>query len=551
MRELLLFDLKIFRFLSCGFHNNLLKYNHSKKQNAIRQIAVFSGINKEGEVRCGTIAFAARLPRHEHTNMDFDNKNQAGGINELPGVPYEDDSPEEIIIEEAESDVIETSFTAAQVPPAPRPVNIHSANEYIYNDGSVPEGSRQSKGGRIALTAIAAVLAVFVVSVTSISAYIAVTENRTQPDIEPSPNGSNLSMFPSQPPEGDKSPLPVTTAVTDGAVPTEDKSAEAHPENVSSQKSYPSLEQLAAPENAMALPDIYDKVSPSVVGVSCTLARSSATGTGIIISEDGYIITNAHVVEDALSIMIVDSRLNEYEAKVVGADSQTDLAVLKVEASGLTPCEFGKSGELRIGELAVVIGNPLGLDLYGTMTTGIISGLNRTITIGENKMTLIQTQASINKGNSGGPLINAYGQIIGITSAKVNSAYGEGLGFAIPIDEALPIVDDLMEHGYVTGRPMIGISGEDITYIMSLYYRLPQGVCVRFITPESGAEAAGIKAGDIIIGVNDSSISTMDELTEAKNQFSAGDTITLNIYRDGVSMNVVVVLSETTNGSSN
>ena len=173
------------------------------------------------------------------------------------------------------------------------------------------------------------------------------------------------------------------------------------------------------------------------------------------------------------------------------------MAVLKVEASGLTPCEFGKSGELRIGELAVVIGNPLGLDLYGTMTTGIISGLNRTITIGENKMTLIQTQASINKGNSGGPLINAYGQIIGITSAKVNSAYGEGLGFAIPIDEALPIVDDLMEHGYVTGRPMIGISGEDITYIMSLYYRLPQGVCVRFITPESGAEAAGIKAGDI------------------------------------------------------
>ena len=287
------------------------------------------------------------------------------------------------------------------------------------------------------------------------------------------------------------------------------------------------------------------------MGVSCTLARSSATGTGIIISEDGYIITNAHVVQDALSIMIVDSRLNEYEAKVVGADSQTDLAVLKVEASGLTPCEFGKSGELRIGELAVVIGNPLGLDLYGTMTTGIISGLNRTITIGENKMTLIQTQASINKGNSGGPLINAYGQIIGITSAKVNSAYGEGLGFAIPIDEALPIVDDLMEHGYVTGRPMIGISGEDITYIMSLYYRLPQGVCVRFITPESGAEAAGIKAGDIIIGVNDSSISTMDELTEAKNQFSAGDTITLNIYRDGVSMNVTVVLSETTNGSSN
>ncbi len=481
--------------------------------------------------------------------MDFDNKNQAGSTNDLPGVPYEDDSPEEIIIEEAESDVIETSFTAAEVPPAPRPVRIHSANEYIYNNGSEPESSRQSSGGRIALTAIAAVLAVFVVSVTSISAYIAVTENHSQPSSES--NGSNLSIFPSQPPESGKTPAPVTTAAADVIVPDAVNPVENRAENVSSQKSYPSLEQLAAPENAMALPDIYDKVSPSVVGVSCILARSSATGTGIIISEDGYIITNAHVVEDALSIMIVDNRLNEYEAKVVGADAQTDLAVLKVEATGLIPCEFGKSGELRIGELAVVIGNPLGLDLYGTMTTGIISGLNRTITIGENKMTLIQTQASINKGNSGGPLINAYGQIIGITSAKVNSAYGEGLGFAIPIDEALPIVDDLMEHGYVTGRPMIGISGEDITYIMSLYYRLPQGVCVRFITPESGAEAAGIKAGDIIIGINDSSISTMDELTEAKNQFSAGDTITLNVYRDGVSMNVEVVLGETTGGSAN
>lgn len=468
-------------------------------------------------------------------------------MNDLPGVPCENDSPEEIIIEESESGgVIETSFTAAEIPPVPRPVNIRSANEYIYNSGSEPENSRQSKGGKIALGVIAAALAVFVVSVTSISAYIAVAENRPQPD--PHNKGSSLSIFPSE--SGETKASDTNGSLSD-VLPNGNQQAEKPAANASLQKDYPSLEQLAAPEDAMGLPDIYDKVSPSVVGVSCTLARGSATGTGMIISENGYILTNAHVVEDAVNIMIVDNRLNEYEAKVVGADAQTDLAVLKVEASGFIPCEFGKSGELRIGELAVVIGNPLGLDLYGTMTTGIISGLNRTITIGENKMTLIQTQASINKGNSGGPLINAYGQIIGITSAKVNSAYGEGLGFAIPIDEALPIVDDLMIYGYVTGRPMIGISGEDITYIMSLYYRLPQGVCVRFITPESGAETAGIKAGDIIIGVNDSSISTMDELMAAKNQFSAGDTITLNIYRDGVNMNVNVVLGETTNGSSN
>ena len=189
--------------------------------------------------------------------MDFDNKNQAGGMNDLPGVPYEDDSPEEIIIEEAESDnVIETSFTAAEEPLAPRPVNIHSANEYIYNNSSEPESSHQSKGGKIALGVIAAVLAVFVVSVTSISAYIAVTENRTQPSRQP--NGSNLSMFPSKPSESGEVTTPAANDTKDDILPDENQPTENHPANVSSQRSYPSLEQLAAPEDAMGLPDIYE-----------------------------------------------------------------------------------------------------------------------------------------------------------------------------------------------------------------------------------------------------------------------------------------------------
>ena len=296
----------------------------------------------------------------------------------------------------------------------------------------------------------------------------------------------------------------------------------------------------------MPLTEIYEKVLPSVVGVSCTLRTGTATGTGIIISEDGYIITNAHVVEDAISVMIVDNDMNEYEAEIIGSDTQTDIAVLKIDKTGLTPCEFGRSGDVKIGELAVVIGNPLGFDLYGTMTDGIISGLNRTITIGDRTMTLIQTSASINQGNSGGPLINAYGQVIGITSAKVSSTYGENLGFAIPIDDAIPIIQDLIQYGYVTGRPLIGISGEDITPFMSLYYRLPEGVYVRFITPGSGAEAAGIQAGDIIIGLNGDTITTMSELTDEKNNFKAGDTVTLTIYRNGQSMDVDVVLGEVT-----
>ncbi len=411
-----------------------------------------------------------------------------------------------------------------------------NANEYVYN-GAEPARKKGSGGGKVVLGIIAAVLAVFVVSVTSISAYVYFTGNGLPSTSDTDGNVDNLIITQDGTPAAlnnnqNGSEDGVDPATTTGVV--------------SEEKSYPTLEQLAAPDDAMTLPDIYDKVSPSVVGVSCTLRNGTATGTGIIISEDGYIVTNAHVIEDALSVMIVDSEFNEYEAEVIGADTQTDIAVLKIDETGLTPCEFGKSSEVRIGELTVVIGNPLGFELYGTMTDGIISGLNRTITIGDNRMTLIQTSASINNGNSGGPLINAYGQVIGITSAKVASIYGEGLGFAIPIDDAIPIINDLIEYGYVTGRPMIGISGEDITSIMSLYYRLPQGVYVRFITPDSGADLAGIKAGDIVIGLNGETITTMSELTDAKNNFSAGDTVTLTIYRDGTSMDVEVTLSEVT-----
>ncbi len=414
-----------------------------------------------------------------------------------------------------------------------------NSNEYVYS----PEAPKKSSGGKVALALIAIVLGIFVVAVSSISAFIAVTgydptsvNEINVADSDESEVGDDHTDLPGVDIPGENDPVVSESDVNNDSQPTE----------IDTNRSYPTLEQLATPEDALSLPDIYDKVSPSVVGVSCTLDRSSATGTGIIISEDGYIITNAHVVEDAVSVIIVDQEMNEYNAVVIGADSQTDLAVLKIEASGLTACEFGKSGELRIGELAIAIGNPLGFELYGTMTSGIISGLNRTITIGENEMTLIQTNASINSGNSGGPLIDAYGRVIGITSAKVASTYGEGLGFAIPIDEALPIIEDLMKHGYVTGRPMIGVSGEDITSIMSMYYRLPQGVYVRFVTPESAAADAGIKAGDIIIGIQGESITTMNELNNIKNQYSAGDTITLTIYRDGVNMDVDLVLGEAT-----
>lgn len=436
------------------------------------------------------------------------------------------------------------------VEPEPAPSYAHTqyTNEYVYTP-DVP-AKKQTNAGRVLLGVVAALLSVFVVVVVTVSVYSFILESNgvnlnfdIQQDMTPmdKPNGEGRDPHQNLPGvdiPGENDPQVSETE-------TDEANANASV-NSTVGREYPTLSQLAAPEDALSIPDIYDKVSPSVVGVSCTLNGGTATGTGIIISSDGYIITNAHVIEDAKSVMIVDSNSEQYQASVVGYDTQTDLAVLKIEAEGLVACEFGISDELRIGELVVAIGNPLGFDLYGTITDGIISGLNRTLTIGENTMNLIQTNASINSGNSGGPLIDAYGRVIGITSAKVASLYGEGLGFAIPIDEALPIINDLMTHGYVTGRPMIGISGEDITPIMSMYYRLPEGVYVRFINPDSGAEKAGIKAGDIVIGAAGETITSMDELNEIKNRYSAGDTLTLTIYRDGKSIDVDVVLDEAT-----
>lgn len=409
------------------------------------------------------------------------------------------------------------------------------SNEYIYNPDT-PK-SRPSKGGKIAIAVVAALLSVFVIVTVTISVYSTLLMTHTIV--------SNTQEDTQRIDSGD-----VTGYIDQDDQTITDESDSQNVGDVQgavlSNRSYPTLEQLAAPEDALSIPDIYDKCSPSVVGVSCTLRSGTATGTGIIISSDGYIMTNAHVIEDAVTVMIVDADSNQYEAEIIGYDSQTDLAVLKIEADGLTACEFGISDELRIGELVVAIGNPLGFDLYGSLTTGVVSGLNRTLTIGDYEMNLIQTNASINNGNSGGPLIDAYGRVIGITSAKVASTYGEGLGFAIPIDEALPIVEDLIKYGYVTGRPQIGISGEDITSLMSMYYRLPQGVYVRFINPDSCAENAGIKAGDIIIGADGETVTCMSELNEIKSRFSAGDTMVLTIYRDGVSMDIELVLDEAT-----
>lgn len=430
-------------------------------------------------------------------------------------------------------------------------------NEYIY----APQAPKKKKNvGKAVLIAIVTVLSVFVISVASISAYSYIQYSKIDRDSN-SGSDSMRSDVPMDEHEF-KNEADNENVYSDDAVAanknnvvSENDNGELSESNRTQLRDFPTIEQLATPDDAMTIPDIYNKVIPSVVGISCKVAQGTQLGTGFIISDEGYIITNAHVIDGYQSVMVVDGELNEYDAEVIGADTQTDIAVLKIDPSDmdLVPVEFGKSGDLRIGEIAIAIGNPLGFDLYGTITTGIISGLNRSVTIEDNTMTLLQTSASINSGNSGGPLINAYGQVIGITSAKIDSIYGESLGFAIPIDEALPIVEDLIKYGYVVGRPSIGISGKDITEILSIYLGVPRGVYVSSVVDGSGAQAAGIRPDDVIIGINGQTITNMNELNEVKNQFSVGDTVTLTIYRtsvsdwgsrNGESFDVDVVLTE-------
>ena len=312
-------------------------------------------------------------------------------------------------------------------------------------------------------------------------------------------------------------------------------------------KDLPTLLQMAAKDGAMSIPKIVEKATPSVVGISSTMKAGTSTGTGIIMSGDGYIITNGHVVDGATSIMVVISsgdKLDQIEGKLVGIDTQTDLAVIKVDRTGLVAAEFGKSSDLQVGELAIAIGNPLGFELAGSVTGGIISALNRDLTIENTQLTLIQTDAAINPGNSGGPLVNSFGQVIGITSAKISSEYAEGLGFAIPIDQAKPIIDSLIQYGYVKGRPMLGISGEEITAVVAKYYNLPQGIIIRSIEPSSGAAKSDIKLGDIIVGIDGKAITTMSELNKNKGTHKAGDEVKLTVYREGKRLDINVTLTE-------
>lgn len=284
---------------------------------------------------------------------------------------------------------------------------------------------------------------------------------------------------------------------------------------------------------------------PSVVGVSVTYSEQSMFGTseaesegsGIVYSEDGYIITNYHVIEDAINsssavVTITLSDDEQYEAEIVGSDEVTDLALLKIDKTGLTPATFGKSSELQVGELAVAIGNPLGQEFAGTVTVGYISALNRTVTTDGRTYHVIQTDAAINPGNSGGALVNSKGEVIGINTVKISDETVEGIGFAIPSEDALKIIEELKISGKII-RPYIGIYGIDLDEATAKRNRLVEGIYVYQLYSDSPASQAGIQKGDIIVEFDGQTVTTTQELNDIKNQKEIGDTVKIKVYRNG------------------
>lgn len=300
--------------------------------------------------------------------------------------------------------------------------------------------------------------------------------------------------------------------------------------------------------------EIVKKTADSVVEISTESVVTGSfaqqyvqqgAGSGVIISQDGYILTNNHVINGANSVKVRLRDATEYDATIVGSDSDNDIALLKVSATGLSPATFGDSNSLAVGDYVVAIGNPLG-ELGGTVTDGIISALARKVTIEDTQMTLLQTNAQVNPGNSGGGLFNANGELVGIVNAKQSATEVEGIAFAIPINNVLDILSDLKEYGYVTGKVDLGIDFTDITSDeTAFYYGVNQTGCyVLSVDSGSNAEKAGVTRGDLVTKVNDTDVSTSEDITTALEKAEVGDTVTFTVSRRGTSKTISFVLEE-------
>ena len=315
----------------------------------------------------------------------------------------------------------------------------------------------------------------------------------------------------------------------------------------------------------MTMPEVYASNVNSVVSINVSATtnyfgqtvQTAASGTGFFITEDGYILTNHHVISGASTVKVTLYNGETYDATVIGSDEDYDIAVLKIDVTGATPVVLGNSSKLAIGESVAAVGNPLG-ELTFSMTEGIVSCVNRAINVDGTPFNMIQVDCSINPGNSGGPLFNSYGEVVGIVSAKYSSYSNttvEGIGFAIPINDVVSLVKDIMTNGYVTNKAYMGITPQTMTAQMAQQYRydVTEGVFVCSVDPDSAAAKAGLQMGDVITKMDDTDITSYEDLVAAKKAYTAGDTVTLTVYRGGKTMEVQLTFDaapETTETSS-
>jgi len=308
----------------------------------------------------------------------------------------------------------------------------------------------------------------------------------------------------------------------------------------------------------MSAQDIYDMARTQVVGINTDSpglfgspefpgSGSPVSGSGFIISSDGYILTNYHVIEMAqrgdLPLTVVLNDGSSYEAKIIGFEANSDVAVIKIDATGLNPALIGNSDKIRVGQTVYAVGNPFG-DLVYTMTDGIISALDRVVSVEGKSISTFQFSAAVNSGNSGGPIYDTNGEVLGIVTAKVVRGNVEGIGFAIPINDAIEIASELIEHGYISGRPLIGITGQTVSSGHAEYYDWVVGVYIRGVNPDSAAETAGIAVGDIITVLGEVEVDSMEELRFALRSYRAGDTTTITVWRDGDSLELSITFDE-------
>ncbi len=385
--------------------------------------------------------------------------------------------------------------------------------------GQPPHPPKKSGGMKVFWAILISVAAVFVVGFCGYGIWVSLngTAPQTAPSSSQAPESGEPGASSSEPdvPDNDSSMVPAPG----GDVTNPDSSGIVL-------ESRPSTQELKASE-------VYKKVAPSIVCILASTETGSGTGSGIIVSEDGYIASNSHVINDSratkVQVLLFDGR--QYEATVVGIDKITDLAILKIDAENLPTAVFGDSDQLMVGDDVVAIGNPSGVEYASSMTRGMISGLDRTVSYSDaSNMTYIQTDAAISPGNSGGALVNFYGQVVGITSSKISGVSYEGLSFAIPMTKAKPILDDLIANGYVSGRTRLGITGSSVTQQEQMY-GVPAGVRIASIEEGSSLEGTEARPGDIITRIDGKDISGMSQLYQVLGLHKPGDQVQMTLYR--------------------